>query len=145
MGPYIVKIFFFTPSKLLGIVDGTCVGKCSTPWSFSSKWKATNKALVPILCQGWGVGHKISPIFSKTKMKYSQSNSRCVGQSKFFVWCNFNKLSKNILDILGHDVKLCDWIPIFIILHLDLYELHLHLLSLICIQNTCKILHVIWI
>jgi hypothetical protein len=79
------------------------------PCSFSSKWRVTNKALVPILCEGWGVGHKSSPIFSKTTMKYSQSKSRWVGRSKFLVWCNFSKLLKNISDILGHDVKLCDW------------------------------------
>jgi len=58
--------------------------------------------------KGLTCGYKSSFVFSKTWMRYSQSISGCVGRSTFSVLCNFSKLSRSILEILGHDFKLCD-------------------------------------
>jgi hypothetical protein len=40
---------------------------------------------------------------------YSQSSLGCVAQSMLAFSCIFGKLLIKILDILGHDVKPCDW------------------------------------
>ncbi len=47
--------------------------------------------------------------FFRHEVTYSQSNLGCVIQSMFAFSYIFGKLSWNIFDILGHDVKPCDW------------------------------------
>ncbi len=59
--------------------------------------------------KGWGVGHKIFLVFFDTMMTYSQLSLGCVAQFTLTFSNIFSKLSRNILDILGHDVKPCDW------------------------------------
>ncbi len=55
------------------------------------------------------MGHRSSPIFSNMVMTYSQSNWRCVTQFMLTSSTILGKLSRNISNILGHDVKPCDW------------------------------------
>jgi hypothetical protein len=63
----------------------------------------------PFCVKGWSLGHKSFFIFSNTTVTYSKSSSRCVAQSMHLLSYIYSKLSRNISDIFGHDVKLCDW------------------------------------
>ncbi len=58
----------------------------------------------PFFVKGWCVGHKISLVFFDMVVTHSQLSLGCV--ATFF--SIFGKLSGNISNILGHDVKPCD-------------------------------------
>jgi hypothetical protein len=63
----------------------------------------------PFCMKAWSVGHKNSHVFFEPTMRYSQSNLGSISQSTLLISYRFSKLSKNILNILGPDVKPCDW------------------------------------
>jgi hypothetical protein len=62
----------------------------------------------PFYVKGWSVGHKSFFFFFDTTMTYSKSSSGCIAQTMFLVSYIYSKLSRNISNILGHDVKLYD-------------------------------------
>jgi len=72
--------------------------------SFYSIHVATNNALVPIFNEGLRCRPKeFHHLFES--IDEIQSNLRSINQSTLLVFCIFNKLSKNIIDIFSHDVK----------------------------------------
>ncbi len=91
-------------SKVLNIADGI-VPKSHVPCG--PNWEQQIKHSSPFCMKGWSVGHKSSLIFSTIVVIYSQSSSRCVAQFMFPISYIFGKLSRNISDILDHDVKPC--------------------------------------
>ncbi len=110
MGPYIVDIFSLPPSKWLGIANGTCVGKCPKSMHLLVQMGSNKiRHSFPFCVKCWGMGHKNSRVFSDMAMTYSQSSLGCVTQSMLTFSTILGKLSRNISNILSHDVKLCDW------------------------------------
>jgi len=74
------------------------------PRSFYSIHVPTNNALVPIFSEGLKCRpKKFCNLFES--IDEIQFNLRSINQFTFLVFCIFNKLSKNIIDIFYHDVK----------------------------------------
>ncbi len=81
------------------------VPKIHVPFGPNEEQQITHS---PFYVKHWGVCHKSFPI-SFTWQWHSQSNLGCVPQSMLALSCIFGKLLKNISNIMGHDVKPCDY------------------------------------
>jgi hypothetical protein len=87
----------------------TCwqVPKIHAPFGPNGEQQIRNSS--PFCMKGWGVGHKNSLVFVDMMITYSQSSLGCVTQLMLALSAILGKLSRNISNILGHDVKACDW------------------------------------
>jgi hypothetical protein len=62
----------------------------------------------PFCMKHWNAGHKSSFVYFYMTVTYFQLNLGCVIQFMFAFFCIIDKLSRNISNILSHDVKSCD-------------------------------------
>jgi hypothetical protein len=81
------------------------VPKSHVPFGPNGEQQIKHSSL--ICMKGWSVGHKSSLIFSTILLIHSQSSLKCVEQFMLTIFYIFGKLSWNISNILGHDVKPC--------------------------------------
>ncbi len=129
-------------SKVLNMADGI-VPKSHV--LFGPNGEQQIKHSSPIRMKGWSVGHKSSLIFSTIILIHSQSSLRCVQQFMLTISYIFSKLSWNISNILGHDVKPCgrkvlvSWY--FVCIFINFTYVYV---ALKCYQNICKLI-VTWI
>jgi len=109
MGIYIVNISSLPPLTLLKHYEWYMCGRMLNCHELSSPYELQQIThWSPLLVNHLGVGQRYSPIFIKMVVIYSHSNLRCINQSMLLIYCIFYKLSINISNILGHDVKPCD-------------------------------------
>jgi len=100
---YIMEISL-PSSKVLNMMDGI-VPKSHVPFGPNGEQQIKHNS--PFCMKGWGVGHKSSLIFSTIVVIHSQSSLKCVAQFMLPIYYIFGKLSWNISNIPGHDVKPC--------------------------------------